>query len=118
MEGCPLIYGRCIGHGGMPIELSSKEFEKDPGKNGFEKLVFVDRRQMLKTDSYPLGMNGYSIVKLNAAELTVEYYDENGMLFFETWAADGDGGMTGKIFPSPNPRLQVEKGKTWEDSTK
>jgi hypothetical protein len=112
-------YGRCIGHGGMPIELDSKEFTKDPEKIGYSKLVMVDKRTKTNTNNYRLGFNGYSLIKINGADLNIEYRDVSGVLFSEKWTANGNGFATGKIAPPPpSGLLGPEIGKTWEDGIK
>ena len=112
----PAAYGRCIGHGGMPVEL--KDFKRKEKNNGFKKLVMVDDRPMDGTEGYPLGYNGYVIIRISGPWLRIEYHDKKDLLFAEEWTSDGKGGMTGKIIQPPHPRLKTEPGKTWEDAVK
>jgi hypothetical protein len=116
MKGGPTAYGRCIGHGGMPVELGS--FKKAPGNSGYDKLVMVDDRPMPGTEAYPLGYNGYAMIRVAGPRLTIEYHDKNCLLFTEEWTADGKGGMTGAITTPPHPQLRPVAGKTWGDAVK
>jgi hypothetical protein len=113
-------YGRCIGHGGMPIELDAKEFKRDPDSHGAAKLVMVDQRKKPGTGSYPLGYNGYVMLELSGDALEVSYHDQTGMLFSENWKANMvTGEITGSISPPVNPALwPTEPGKNWDDAVK
>ena len=117
VDGGPLVYGRCIGHGGMPLELD--KFARDKNKKGFDKLVMVDERPVPGTEDYPLGFNGYAMIKLSGADLRIEYHDTNGHLLSEHWKADGAGRMIGDITPpQPLTGLHEEKDKNWNDAVK
>jgi len=111
-------YGRCIGHGGMPIELDTKEFQYDNKSFGVEKLVMVDRRKKPGTGSYPLGYNGYVMLTLAADTLEISYHDQTGRLFSESWKASLETGLiSGTITPPTNPEmLPTEPGKNWDDA--
>lgn len=111
-------YGRCIGHGGMPIELDSKEFKKSDKKNGCEKLVMVDKRYRADVDDSKLGYNGYAVVKIKDAELSIEYCDIDKKLLTEKWNINSDGSISGSISPEPNCRLTPEPGKDWNHAIK
>ncbi len=78
-------YGRCIGHGGMPVELKGKSFELNDKTKGCSKLVMVDNRQRSGTDDYPLGHNGYALIEIKNEELQIRYYDEENLLLTENW---------------------------------
>jgi Calcineurin-like phosphoesterase len=113
-------YGRCIGHGGMPIELKSKEFKPDKKKNGFDKLVMVDQRQDPKAgEQFALGYNGFALVNLKGKTLEIEYHDVNEKLFSELWEPTAEGGVKGTINP-PNAINATQKlpGKSWDDAVK
>jgi hypothetical protein len=75
-------YGRCIGHGGMPIDL-----EKNPEKIKEEKgdLVLYDNRFRKKIKDTNLGHNGYAILTIKNEILEIEYFDETKLLVSETW---------------------------------
>lgn len=103
-------YGRCIGNGGMPVELKSKEFIRVPLKKGSDKLVMVDTR--LSDDGF--GYNGYAMLKVSGAELVIQYYDSKQLLVEEAWTHTG-GTIAGRINYTSEV-LQTEKGKKWEDA--
>lgn len=105
-------YGRCIGHGGMPIELNTKTFEKSNAKNGFSKLVMVDRRP--KKDS-ELGFNGYMVIRVEHTNLKLEYRDANQILLQETWHFDKASGRVTGSLGSVSNELKPEEGKEWND---
>jgi hypothetical protein len=108
-------YGRCIGHGGMPVEL--KGFVMEEGKHGYNKLVMVDRRPIPGTDAYPLGYNGYAMLNLEGPTLGIEYYDIKGFLFAEHWKPDGKGGVSGNITkPATDIRIETYDNRPWEDA--
>lgn len=67
------VFGRCIGNGGMPVEI-----DKSPKNRATRNLVVYDNRERKKIDGkYPVGYNGYVILKLEGPKLAVEYYDDN-----------------------------------------
>ena len=67
------VYGRCMGNGGMPVEI-----EKEPKENNKRKLVLFDKRERKKIDGkHPVGYNGYTVLKLDGPKLKIEYYDDN-----------------------------------------
>jgi Calcineurin-like phosphoesterase len=110
-----MVYGRCIGHGGMPIEISSREFMLSARTKGRDKLVMVDRRRDDIRGQETLGHNGYAILRLSGATLTVEYYDIHRKLVQETWTAGPGGIGDGTITVEPGSGLETEEGKGWGD---
>jgi hypothetical protein len=74
--GC---FSRCIGHGGMPVELAAFKTKsgnaKDPANRN---LVMYDERPRATIDSsIALGHNGYVILELDGPGLAVKYYDDS-----------------------------------------
>jgi hypothetical protein len=106
-------YGRCIGHGGMPVELTSSSFKKSNSAKGLSKLVMVDTRKRPGTEDYPLGFNGYALIKIREAKLSIEYHDVNERLLTETWTVNGQGHITGAVYPEPSFAKCLEDGKNW-----
>lgn len=103
-------WGRCIGHGGMPIEL--KGFKQDSGKQGFSKLAMVDTRETEAGSG--LGFNGYALLRLNGDALEIEYRDKNGALATERWL-HSDVGIKGSLI-QVSEALRTEsfkEGKQW-----
>lgn len=108
LGGGVTAYGRCIGHGGMPIELES--FKRDNGKKGASKLVMVDEREA----SPGLGFNGYALLKVAGPVLEIEYRDKDKTLVTETWTnANGElkGSVTQVDAALGNQRLKA--GMQW-----
>ncbi len=90
-------YGRCIGHGGMPVELNRK-FTPSEKNIGLFNLIFYDKRQLTETPDkkIPLGHNGYVVMNFNDANLEIQYKDEKDILFTEEWKVDlNSGKITG-----------------------
>lgn len=65
------ILGRCIGHGGMPIELKTS---KD------KRTFLTDNRLYSNGEGLKIGYNGFANFIFNDANLSVEYRDLNGGL--------------------------------------
>jgi hypothetical protein len=74
--GC---FSRCIGHGGMPVELGAfKTKSANPKDPANRNLVMYDERPRATIDSnIALGHNGYVILDLDGPGLAVKYYDES-----------------------------------------
>jgi hypothetical protein len=106
-------HGRCIGHGGMPVELKSKSFQIKDSAKGATRLVMVDTREKPGTEKYPLGYNGYALVKIRKAQLSIEYYDAAHLLLTENWTVDAAGAITGSVNPDPSFAVSPVPGKTW-----
>jgi hypothetical protein len=81
-------FGRCIGHGGMPIELRPKVAHPQ-----FE-VEFVDERHYPNDENLTIGFNGFAQLTLDGDLLTAQYVDLEGtVVFSESWTA-GRGGLT------------------------
>jgi hypothetical protein len=109
-------YGRCIGHGGMPVQIRSGEFHPSPGKKGFGKLVGFDQRRKETVQGHLVGHNGYVLAEIKDEVLTLEYRDEQRELFRETWKIGAEGRITGTILSSGE--LTLMPGKTMEDAVR
>jgi Calcineurin-like phosphoesterase len=93
------VHGRCVGHGGMPIELESVQQETAAAK----MLLFYDGRINPLYTEDKLGYNGFAFLRFDANKLTVDYrslvvaaagsddrYEEqSGLLRTETFEWDG-----------------------------
>ena len=106
-------YGRCIGNGGMPVELNRSGFIKDNKKNGSQNLIMVDKRQKALIEDTPIGYNGYILLKIKDSKMEIEYYDCNGLLFTEKWNTDEKGIISGIRTAPDNSELTLEEGKSW-----
>jgi hypothetical protein len=89
------VRARCIGHGGMPIELGGRI------KHPERPLVFTDERMVDKADGDPLGYCGFALLRLDGPDLVVEYRDETDKpgtraLLEEHWRT-GPAGPSGSV---------------------
>jgi hypothetical protein len=83
------VRARCIGHGGMPIEIGWK-------RKGSAPAVFSDQRLAGTTpDGTVVGFCGFALLDFRDELLVVTYVDEEGdQLLRETWVQQG-GGLSG-----------------------
>jgi hypothetical protein len=80
-------YGRCIGHGGMPVDLPPAT-----AKHPECRIEFVDHRKYASDENLNVGVNGYAELTLAENRLKVDYVDLYGKIIFaESWSIDGDG---------------------------
>jgi hypothetical protein len=86
--GLPTIRGRCIGHGGMPIELA-----EPPKSIQQTNLVVYDDRidaELSEIVREPVGYCGFAAMHLDGPVLSIEYIDEDGdLLLRESWNGAG-----------------------------
>ncbi|MBV8840013.1 MAG: metallophosphoesterase, partial [Alphaproteobacteria bacterium] len=82
-------FGRCVGHGGMPVDLPPEDAKHD------ECIVeFVDHRPYRNDENLTIGYNGYAQMTLQADQLTVHYVDIEGTaIFSESWKVGADGAL-------------------------
>jgi hypothetical protein len=92
------VFGRCMGNGGMPVDI-----DKAPKKEATCNLVVYDNRERKKIrGKYPVGYNGYAVLKFRGPKLAIEYYDDNEnndlkqerKVLEEVWTV-ADGELTG-----------------------
>ena len=110
----PAVRARCLGHGGMPVELGHHPKRE-------RRLVFSDDR--FNADSTReisavyrkdrLGYCGYAVLLLDGPLLQIEYYDEdNTQLMVEVWENDGSAQPKGSL---PVPPERLTKYGEWEE---
>ena len=93
-------YGRCIGHGGMPVERGEAPDLDCP-------WIAWDNRRYTNDEDIDVGFNGHVNLLLNGPELHIEYLDLHcRQLFTEDWRVDSNSGeLTGpalrKVLPDP-----------------
>jgi hypothetical protein len=103
-------YGRCVGHGGVPIEDIG-----DGPKSGRKYrvgLVLYDKRERRKISDTPVGYNGYANLVLEGRRLTIEYKDTEQLLVKESWEVDDRGVLTGTSIDLmvPDKDLRLHEG--------
>ena len=82
----PKIRGRCIGHGGMPIEDIHMPVKRE------RNLVFYDRRAAGSVDGTQVGYCGFALLDFDREALVISYVEETGkVLLREKWIRTEDG---------------------------
>ncbi len=112
-----LAYGRCIGHGGMPIDLNIQP-KPDPSENfvAYDDRQNLDLMSRAKLPKRPLGFNGFCTMLLDGDEMEIEYKDiDHVTTMKERWKANGDGSVTG-VSISADHLLHVAEGRSIEDA--
>jgi hypothetical protein len=100
-NGSP-IHARCIGHGGMPVELfptGDAHLDKNGQKtNWSRKPVFLDNRLVTTVNGTEIGHCGYAMVRMAApaagrgATVTIRYVDDRRTtLLEERWEQTAQG---------------------------
>ena len=98
-DGGITVYGRCLGHGGMPVDVGTPDSTKAP-------LKFYDPRTHALDDKTEVGQNGFVTATIKGGVLTLDYRDvENKQLLVEQFTA-GPGGSLTCTFRNPDGVLQ------------
>ena len=93
-DGGLTAFGRCVGHGGMPVETAAPVGNKDA------PLRLYDTRER-DLDGTKVGINGYVNANIQGNVLTLDYRDiDSTQLFSETFTA-GSGGSLQYAFSDP-----------------
>jgi hypothetical protein len=80
-------YGRCIGHGGMPVERGARPDIPDC------RWLAWDNRRYPSDEKVDVGYNGYANLSLNGPAMHIAYYDLNqSRLLTEDWHVDIESG--------------------------
>ena len=80
-------YGRCMGHGGMPVERGAAPDILDC------RWLAWDNRRYPSDEKVDVGYNGYANLSLNGPALHIAYYDLNqSLLLTEDWHIDIETG--------------------------
>ena len=101
-------FGRCIGHGGMPVELGNQVELDEPEDDRAtqQSLIFYDQRvnsnhrELKSLVNEMVGFNGYATIDLNHDQAIIRHYDvEHELpLVTETWQVNMNSGeLTGAI---------------------
>lgn len=103
-DGGLMAYGRCLGHGGMPVDVGTPDSTKAP-------LKFYDPRTHALDSKTQVGQNGFVTATIRGAVMTLDYRDiDNKQLLVEQFTATGAGSLTysfknpgGILRPPPKP---------------
>jgi hypothetical protein len=108
-------YARCIGHGGMPLELASAAYPNQERTQRVEywddPSLHPDRFQQLP-DGTRVGTNGYVLMTIQGSGLSIEYLDANRTsVLKETFVPDGgavwDGTLARTVVSDPGILAQM-----------
>jgi Calcineurin-like phosphoesterase len=94
VDGGISTYGRCVGHGGMPVERGAPDIDDC-------RWLAWDNRRYDNGEPINVGFNGHANLILDGPVMRAEYQDLNGaLLFTEEWRVDLATGLL------EGPRLQ------------
>ncbi|MFT4032390.1 MAG: metallophosphoesterase [Siphonobacter sp.] len=75
------VHGRCIGHGGMPVEMNEPE--------SYTPILFMDDRVRTRLKRREIGYNGFVYLTLEGPRAVVKYIDvEDTMIYQEHWQVE------------------------------
>jgi calcineurin-like phosphoesterase family protein len=81
-------YGRCVGHGGMPLKPESPT--KTPAPKFYDERQGVKQAGDEREGAVGYGVNGHVNLEFQGPSLTATYVDLDGTkILTETWRADG-----------------------------
>jgi len=82
--GGPAVFGRCIGHGGMPNDLP---LVNPPHPEC--TIRYIDKREYPNDENLRIGYNGFVRFTFRGENLAIEYVDLHGeVVFTESWRVD------------------------------
>ncbi|RAJ99969.1 calcineurin-like phosphoesterase family protein [Larkinella arboricola] len=82
-------WGRCVGHGGMPVETNPP----DRGHTG--QLLFYDQRIRERIRRRDVGYNGFALLSVQGAAIDIKYIDQNNhTVIAERWTVDEAGSLS------------------------
>jgi hypothetical protein len=88
-------YGRCIGHGGMPVDINPEI------KRPERPLVCYDNRRYPSPENITVGYNGFANLTFRGNQVIIEYRDlTNALLLSECWQV-ANGNLSGTATMGP-----------------
>ncbi|WP_128544112.1 metallophosphoesterase family protein [Larkinella soli] len=83
-------WGRCVGHGGMPVETDA------PDQGHLGQLRLYDRRVRERIRRKDIGYNGFALMSITGPDIEINYIDQNKVtVVTERWHVDRKtGGLT------------------------
>ena len=98
LDGGIKVYGRCLGHGGMPVDVSTS----DNFKLSKAPLLLYDSATHKLDDGTEVGRNGFVVLTLDGSALTFDYRDlDSQSLFIERFVGAPDGTVQYACEPLP-----------------
>lgn len=99
----PFVYGRCLGHGGLPVEIRMPAKESD-----IAKIHLYDRRIRKTIKRHQLGYNGFVKLQLDQQHLSAQYHDlDDRLILDEMWTVDMQNGQLAWKINEMIPELAV-----------
>lgn len=90
-DGGMTMYGRCLGHGGMPVDLGTPDPKKAP-------LLWYDSRSHPLPGGDPVGENGFVTATIEDRALTLEYRDvANNQMLVEEFTPAANGALSYRV---------------------
>jgi hypothetical protein len=110
IDGGIRAFGRCAGHGGMPVDLPPQP------KHPECRVEFVDTRLYPNDENLTIGFNGFVKMALDANRLKVDYVDiHDDVVFSETWEVI-NGSLT--RVPGQTRFSRIERAWRWTEKVK
>jgi len=76
-------WGRCVGHGGMPVEIGP------PDEGHLGELRLYDQRVRERIGRRALGYNGFALLSIQGPTIQIDYIDQNKVtVVSERWTVD------------------------------
>jgi hypothetical protein len=98
-------HARCIGHGGMPLELPSAAY---PNQERAQRVEYWDNpdlhpdRFQTLSDGTRVGTNGYAMMTIQGSNLSLEYCDaDRTSVLKESFTASGGGKLRRSVVSDP-----------------
>ena len=88
------FYSRCLGHGGMPVEVGTPDPSRAP-------IMLYDTRTHKLDDGSLVGQNGFLDVTIQGPTLTLEYRDIDNILLFSEQFSTGSNGVLNHEIQNP-----------------
>ncbi|WP_234733555.1 metallophosphoesterase family protein [Tellurirhabdus bombi] len=80
-------WGRCVGIGGMPVEIN------EPNRGHESQLVLYDQRVRERVRRKAVGYNGFALMTIEGTQLKLDYIDQNKQtVVSEQWSVNRENG--------------------------
>jgi hypothetical protein len=113
-------YARCIGHGGMPLELASAAY---PNQERSQLVEYWDNpdlhpeRFRKLSDGTQVGTNGYVMMTIQGPTLSLEYHDADGSsILKESFVPGGGDSWDGTLARTVDSDPEILNKMIYEES--